>query len=352
MSDRESEPASHKGLEAAFYNEEIPLLARLDAARQIIRGLDRMRRELLAETSDLVRGQTLDQDTIAAIYWGYDDLIKTTDIGAFHEIRHIIEPRCPWTYPCPGCGTDLPVSSRTRLREVQSAFSDPKQHRWRAVPECEDCKRARHSAREEEWRARAQVHQQRLHELKTMRYRDYLLTPEWRERRLARLKAARYRCQVCNTRDVRLNVHHRTYVRRGEELARDLIVLCESCHHLFHQNGSLAPHSLEDEDEWFSPDQRPPTSAAREPQRQPGTCKFCQRPILWGVLYGRHRTFDPDPLPTGDVPSDSAFAYSAKHGAMVRADRMSPPPETVTRVHTCAEYSDAQGKAATQKEPA
>ncbi|HEU5108042.1 MAG TPA: hypothetical protein VFT95_05745, partial [Micromonosporaceae bacterium] len=82
----------------------------------------------------------------------------------------------------------------------------------------------------------------RVEQLRCMPYREYLLTPEWQERRKARLKAARYRCQVCNAQNRRLNVHHRTYERRGEEYARDLIVLCEECHHLFHRNGSLAPH--------------------------------------------------------------------------------------------------------------
>jgi len=50
---------------------------------------------------------------------------------------------------------------------------------------------------------------------------------------MAALKRAKYSCQLCNSKD-NLNVHHRTYERRGHELASDLIVLCKQCHKTFH----------------------------------------------------------------------------------------------------------------------
>ena len=73
----------------------------------------------------------------------------------------------------------------------------------------------------------------RLRELRRMGYREYLQTPEWQERREQHLRSARYRCQVCNS-DSGLNVHHRSYDRRGEEAWADLIVLCRVCHKTFH----------------------------------------------------------------------------------------------------------------------
>lgn len=75
-------------------------------------------------------------------------------------------------------------------------------------------------------------------ELAVMRYADYLQTPEWNARRKAMLRAAGYRCMVCNRERV-TNVHHRTYERRGTEHPSDLIVLCDECHLLFHQHGHL-----------------------------------------------------------------------------------------------------------------
>jgi hypothetical protein len=64
-------------------------------------------------------------------------------------------------------------------------------------------------------------------------YAEYLQTRHWQEVREAALKAADYRCQVCYSPD-RLNVHHRTYERRGRELPSDVTVLCADCHGRFH----------------------------------------------------------------------------------------------------------------------
>ena len=46
------------------------------------------------------------------------------------------------------------------------------------------------------------------------------------------------KCQLCN-KSGELNVHHRTYERRGEESYSDLITLCEDCHTLFHNQGKI-----------------------------------------------------------------------------------------------------------------
>jgi replicative DNA helicase len=71
-------------------------------------------------------------------------------------------------------------------------------------------------------------------ELNIMPYEQYLLTPEWQERRAQALERAGNRCQVCYSGD-ELNVHHRTYERRGNEAPADLTVLCQSCHGWFHR---------------------------------------------------------------------------------------------------------------------
>ena len=74
----------------------------------------------------------------------------------------------------------------------------------------------------------------RLLELQSMPYNQYLKTPEWTERRNRHLKYAKYKCQICNQGNTVLNVHHRTYENRGNELINDLIVLCSDCHKTFH----------------------------------------------------------------------------------------------------------------------
>lgn len=70
-------------------------------------------------------------------------------------------------------------------------------------------------------------------------YVEYLRSEHWRERRKGAMERAGHRCQVCNSSGP-LDVHHRTYARRGCELPEDLTVLCRKCHETFHKNGRLA----------------------------------------------------------------------------------------------------------------
>lgn len=70
-------------------------------------------------------------------------------------------------------------------------------------------------------------------ELASMPYEAYLRSPEWQARRRAALARAGHRCQVCNA-TAQLQVHHRTYERRGREEPGDLTVLCDGCHGRHH----------------------------------------------------------------------------------------------------------------------
>lgn len=70
-------------------------------------------------------------------------------------------------------------------------------------------------------------------------YREvYLKSEHWREQRLGALERAGDRCQVCNG-TKRLDVHHRTYERLGNEAPMDLTVLCRGCHDLFHDSRTV-----------------------------------------------------------------------------------------------------------------
>ncbi len=70
-------------------------------------------------------------------------------------------------------------------------------------------------------------------------YRQYLKTRHWQKTRVAALKRANRKCQLCGCRQG-IEVHHNSYSRRGRELAGDLIVLCEGCHSIFHERLALA----------------------------------------------------------------------------------------------------------------
>lgn len=78
--------------------------------------------------------------------------------------------------------------------------------------------------------------------LNNVSYQEYLNSWHWSCVRKKAKKAAKGRCQVCNAGPPHkhLEVHHRTYVRRGEEEAEDVTVLCGECHKRFHENGKLA----------------------------------------------------------------------------------------------------------------
>ena len=69
--------------------------------------------------------------------------------------------------------------------------------------------------------------------LKQMPYDEYLRTSHWQKKRAEAIDRAHSRCQLCNS-DNSLQVHHRTYERRGAELNIDLTVLCQPCHQRFH----------------------------------------------------------------------------------------------------------------------
>lgn len=65
-------------------------------------------------------------------------------------------------------------------------------------------------------------------------YYEYLRSPEWQVVRRLALERAAGRCQVCNQ-PGRLDVHHRTYARLGQELLSDVTVLCRDCHSKHHE---------------------------------------------------------------------------------------------------------------------
>ena len=65
-------------------------------------------------------------------------------------------------------------------------------------------------------------------------YGDYLKTPEWGAKKNRKLITAGNRCQVCGTTAKSLHCHHNSYERLGDELLEDFVVLCNSCHKLFH----------------------------------------------------------------------------------------------------------------------
>jgi 5-methylcytosine-specific restriction endonuclease McrA len=99
---------------------------------------------------------------------------------------------------------------------------------------CGGCTEFRLYQDNEECRIARLAQQARTAQPRKMRFAEYRVQPEWQARRTATLARAGYRCQVCAEHDDRLDVHHNSYQRYGDEAPFDLIVLCAHCHELFH----------------------------------------------------------------------------------------------------------------------
>lgn len=169
--------------------------------------------------------------TVATVlYWRFDDVSVRRGIAAGlglagnAPLRNYVYPALAQA-PCVTCGNpaDVSVASMSEAHGGKRAL-------------CDDCKNKEIEQRAQIELARAErneVARQAMQALKTMPYPDYLKTDHWQDLRKRSLKRAGYRCQTCNAKGV-LHVHHRTYVRRGEEELSDLIVLCANCHSTFH----------------------------------------------------------------------------------------------------------------------
>jgi hypothetical protein len=190
---------------------------------------------------------------LALVYWAFEEVINTADLKEFFgvdtkQLKNACQ-RYPVTVQCASCDGRVPITSRTSFK--QAVAEHPYRKRgWKPENICPECKeRKEQSAREKEAVERPERERQyaetrdrqavELLRLQTMPYADYLQTEHWKERRQEALRRAKWRCQLCNAQDV-LNVHHRTYERRGCERPDDLIALCRSCHEHFHEVTGVA----------------------------------------------------------------------------------------------------------------
>lgn len=67
-------------------------------------------------------------------------------------------------------------------------------------------------------------------------YGEYLRSAHWYHVREVMIKYAKNRCQICDSDEKPLHVHHRNYKDLGEEHPSDLIVVCDRCHDHIHKH--------------------------------------------------------------------------------------------------------------------
>lgn len=73
---------------------------------------------------------------------------------------------------------------------------------------------------------------------KGVKYKEYMESDVWREKRRIMLDRAGHKCQLCGT-TKSLGVHHNTYKNLGDEPLEDLCVLCWPCHSAHHERRRL-----------------------------------------------------------------------------------------------------------------
>ncbi len=197
------------------------LLALRDAARRYLMGAGD---DLLARC-DLVYWQMLDVPVgiIAAVLLG--DEKKAPLVGA------MMPNASPPGIGCDSCGEAMTFATRSALLEFRSGLRSRRRYNSPAL--CVGCQQAHQQVRSAQVDDYARKVDERIHQLRSMPYKEYLLSEHWLETRNRKLKQARFQCQLCNA-PWPLEVHHRTYERRGCEDMADLTVLCRPCHAKFH----------------------------------------------------------------------------------------------------------------------
>jgi 5-methylcytosine-specific restriction endonuclease McrA len=154
------------------------------------------------------------------------------------EVWAIAESEPISVFRCLGCKELLKVRDRRdllRLRRALRATSGTRPGELGSSSLlCDSCTHLSLQLRSEGQRLNRLAQQSRAAQLRKMPFAEYRRQPEWQARRTATLSRAGYRCQVCGERDARLDVHHNTYDRYGDESACDLVALCGGCHERFH----------------------------------------------------------------------------------------------------------------------
>lgn len=69
-------------------------------------------------------------------------------------------------------------------------------------------------------------------------YKQYLRSPQWDVKRAAAIKADGGRCRKCGKAG-KLEVHHISYIRMGQERPEDLMALCPDCHRVMDERSGF-----------------------------------------------------------------------------------------------------------------
>lgn len=167
---------------------------------------------------------------------------NTLDRGA-REIMEVRKADPISLFACVSCGDTLPDPPHRRdlLRQVRALNRIVRTDAGEAVEAdafyaliCRACENGHRDQRAEQLQTDRLVLQARKRELSRMPFSEYQRTQEWKIKRSRALVRAGNKCQLCSSVEKPLNAHHNTYERYGDELLKDLTVLCRACHKRYH----------------------------------------------------------------------------------------------------------------------
>jgi 5-methylcytosine-specific restriction endonuclease McrA len=93
-------------------------------------------------------------------------------------------------------------------------------------------------ARDWRWRTVDQRTEHAIAALRHLPYWAYLRTFHWVRVKTLALERAHHQCALCPSTE-HLDVHHKSYSRRGFEQPEDVVVLCRECHARHHRTLAL-----------------------------------------------------------------------------------------------------------------
>lgn len=168
---------------------------------------------------------TIDDETLNLLHW--DCGIPLTHIAeALGVSTRKLHVKAKTTIlVCEYCGKEY-KRVKHRLNHAKGECQCRIEKRIREEKAIEDRWKKFHEEHGNMWKEQ----EERIEELRTMPYHEYLQTQEWKDKSYTAKKKARFKCQLCGKAGDRLNTHHNTYENRGNELPSDLLVLCEECH--------------------------------------------------------------------------------------------------------------------------
>lgn len=170
------------------------------------------------------------------LYWTFNNIKLTSMSESLLNVKphecHKLVYTTDNNFVCAVCKNFIILKSRTHKNEL---IRD-KNHDGELI--CVDCRKIKNKdyweAKNLEDQKRREKIQENINYLKSLPYKEYLQTEHWKDLRKRMMNRANYSCGMCNSKNVILHVHHKSYKNLGDEDYSDLIVLCEDCHYKFH----------------------------------------------------------------------------------------------------------------------